>query len=169
MGDENGKTGEKFSGILDDIRKTESPGRSGGEFPYARAVYAYFPEIQGLMEEGFTLATICKFLVKKGVLPAGADTHSFCRAFRREKARRERAKPKERKMKGGTANKDNATKSATASNARLEPVNLPPQPPAPVNPEGRLQVNPDNTFVIRPIDPSLLPDYDELTKRRSGV
>jgi hypothetical protein len=166
MGGENGEIDKigKFSGILDDIRETESPGRRGGEFPYARAVYACFSEIQGLMAEGFTLATICKFLEKKVALPASADTHSFCRAFRRELARRERAKPKERKVKAGEANKNSVAKSATAPSARREPDNLPPQTPAPVNPRSRLQVNPDNTFVIRPIDRSLLPDYDKLGK-----
>jgi hypothetical protein len=55
-------------GILAGIRDSESPGRRGGGFHYARAIYAYFTEIQELKAEGFTMATICKFLEKKDQL-----------------------------------------------------------------------------------------------------
>jgi DNA-binding transcriptional MerR regulator len=70
---------------LEELRETETPGRRGGEFIYARAVYAYFREIEELKAEGFTLATICRFLEKREILPAGSDPRSFCRAFRRRR------------------------------------------------------------------------------------
>jgi DNA-binding transcriptional MerR regulator len=85
-----GEAGEKVS-LFEDIRATEMPGKRGGEYLYAQAIFAYFNEIEKLKAEGFTMATICKFLEKKEVLPNNSDPYSFRRAFRREVVRRERA------------------------------------------------------------------------------
>jgi hypothetical protein len=83
---------------LDEIRETETPGKRGGEFVYAQAVYGCFDEIEKLKVEGFTLTTICKYLERKGLLPANSDPRSFCRAFRR---RREAARRRQTALKEG--------------------------------------------------------------------
>jgi hypothetical protein len=170
MGDESRESLGKLPGVLADIRETELPGRRGGVFHYARAVYACFAEIQNLISEGFTLSTICKFLERKGILPPGADVRSFCRAFRREKTRRERsAKRKSKNAKEALVKNDNAVKLTETNNAKRETGTPDIQTQPTVKPGGRLQVNPDNTFVIKPIDFDGLPDFGKLTKRRSEV
>ena len=153
------KAGESVS-LLDDIRVAETPGKRGGEFLYAQAIYAYFDEIEKLKAEGFTLATICKFLEKKEALPIGSNPYSFRRAFRREAARRKRIKPKEENIydteKKDVKDKKNDLKRETLS-AKREPI----KPIIPVKPKSSntgTQINPDNTFKIAPIDPDDLPD-----------
>jgi DNA-binding transcriptional MerR regulator len=154
--------GEELLNVLAGIRKTESPGRKGGEFPYARTVYACFEEIQKLRDEGFTMATIRSYLEGKGVLPAGTDPHSFCRAFRRETARRQRAaKQKAATAKNVAGHKGNAAESATAPRAKQAP-GFSPSPTAPVKPEERLRINSDGTFNIRPTNLDDLPDLGKL-------
>ena len=167
MDDENRETQEKLPGMLAGIRETELPGRRGGAPHYARTVYACFAEIQNLTAEGFTLSTICKFLERKGVLPQGADTRGFCRAYRREVERRERpVRSKRAKAKEVSVRNDNAAKLTEATGAKREPAMIGKQTPPPVEPKGGLRLNPDNTFKIEPIDPGDLPDYESLTKRR---
>jgi DNA-binding transcriptional MerR regulator len=161
------KEGEKVS-LLEGIRETETPGKRGSEFVYAQAVYGCFGEIEELKAEGFTLATICKYLESKGVLPAGSDPRSFCRAFRRrrEAARREQATLKERNKemnisdttKKTVTSKENTSKrEISEASVRQEPkVSFVPAKPKSGKPG--LQINPDNTFNIAPIDPDDLPD-----------
>jgi hypothetical protein len=157
----------KLPSALADIRETEQPGRRGGAFCYARAVYACFTEIQGLVSEGFTLATICRFLEKKGVLPVGADTRGFCGAYRRENSRRERsARPKKTKAK--EVKNDGAAKLNGTTGTEREPDTPAKQTIPPVKPRGGVLVNPDNTFEIRLINRDLLPAFEDLTKRRNG-
>jgi hypothetical protein len=161
--------GEKLPGALADIRETERPGRRGGAFCYAGAVYACFTEIQALVSEGFTLSTICKYLEKKGVLPVGADTRSFCRAYRRERLRGERpAKQKKAKAREVSVKNDNSAKLTEATGAKQEPGMTGKQAPSAVEPRGGLRLSPDNTFKIEPIDIDDLPDFENLTKRRNG-
>jgi hypothetical protein len=161
--------GEKLPGALADIRETERPGRRGGVFYYAGAVYACFAEIQGLISEGFTLTTICRFLEKKGVLPVGADTRSFCRAYRRERSRRERpVMRKKTKVKEASVKNDGAAKLTEATGAKQEPGMAGKQTPPEVKSMGGLRLSPDNTFKIKPVDLDDLPDFENLTKRRNG-
>lgn len=149
--------------LLEEIRETEIPGKRGGEFVYAQAVYGCFSEIEKLKAEGFTLTTICRFLEKKEMLPAGSDPRSFCRAFRRrrEALRRKQAALKEGNIGGATKRtmkpKENSPKGEISeTSAKQEPeVSF-----APVKPKSRkpgLQINPDNTFEITPLDPEDLP------------
>jgi hypothetical protein len=160
---------EKLPGALADIRETEQPGRRGGAFYYARSVYACFAEIQGLVSEGFTLTTICKYLEGKGVLPAGADARSFCRAYRRERSRRERpVRQKKTKTREVSVKNDSMTKFTETTSTKQEPGTTGKQTPLPIEPRGGLRLNPDNTFEIEPIDPDDLPDFENLTKRRNG-
>jgi hypothetical protein len=168
MDDENRENLGNLPGILAGIRETELPGRRGGVSHYARTVYACFAEIQNLTAEGFTLSTICKFLERKGVLPQGADTRGFCRAYRREVARRERpVRSKRAKAKEVSVRNDNAAKLTEATGARREPAMTGKQTPPPLEPKGGLRLNPDNTFKIEPIDFDGLPDFKNLTKRRN--
>jgi hypothetical protein len=162
---------ENLPGALADIRKMERPGRRGGAFCYAGAVYACFADIQALVSEGFTLTTICKFLEKKGLLPTGADTRSFCRAYRRERSRRERpAMRKKTKAKEVSVKNDSAAKLTETTGAKQESGMTGmtgKQTPPPAEPRGGLRLNPDNTFKIEPIDLGDLPDFENLTKRRN--
>jgi hypothetical protein len=157
------KEGEKV-GLLEEIREMETPGKRGGEFVYAQAVYGCFSEIEKLKAEGFTLTTICRFLERKEILPAGSDPRSFCRAFRRrrEADRRKQAILKEGNISGTeketTKPKENAPKrEISGTNAKQEPE-ASFAPARPKNRKPGLQINPDNTFRIAPIDPDDLPD-----------
>jgi hypothetical protein len=87
---------EKIRRIALRVRETETPGRRGAAFCYARAAYAAFREISELRGEGFSMAAICKVMENDGLLPKGASRHSFRRAFRKELARRGRAAKAER-------------------------------------------------------------------------
>jgi hypothetical protein len=170
MDGENNVNLEKLPGMLADIRETELPGRRGGVFHYARTAYACFADIQNLIAEGFTLSTICKFLEKKGALPSGADTRSFCRAFNREKARKERsAKRKKTNVKEVSAKNDNAAKLTETSGVKRETGASAMKTQSPAEPKGGPRINPDNTFKIEPVDLEGLPDFENLTKRRSEV
>ena len=141
--------------LLDDIRATETPGKRGGEFFYAQVIYGYFDEIEKLKAEGFTMTTICKFLEKKGALPTNSDPRSFRRGFRREAARRQRTTSREVNV-SGTAKKGIKPRISEASvKQRAE---IPVIPTKAKNDRSGLQVNPDNTFTIAPIDPDDLPD-----------
>lgn len=146
--------------ILEDIRSTEVPGKHGGTFFYAQAIYACFGDIQELKAEGFTLATICKFLKKKSLLPPDADPHSFRRAFRREIARRKRTgKAKEVNVKKGSMIGDASKHEVSATDTKEKRNPVPSVSPVnPVSGKTELQINPDNTFKISPIDPDDLPD-----------
>ena len=162
MEDEKGQQEEKRLDILADIRKTESPGRKNGAFLYAKAIYGYYVEIQELSDEGFTLATICSYFQKKGILPDEADVHSFRRAFRREVARRKKAtKTKEARKKNITEKKELTQKTPAAPNV-VPKADTEVRPIASAKCTQCLKVNPDNTFEIRPVDPDDLPDIENI-------
>lgn len=155
--------------ILAEIRKTKSPGRRADASPYAQAIYEYYEEIQELAIEGFTMVTICKYFEGKGRLPNGADQHSFRRAFRRENARRER-KAKPRETRGKIKNvQEKREVTLTKERTRAVPYatdkqNRQVEQNAPAKSVPGLQVNPDNTFLIKPIDPDVLADIQKLKK-----
>lgn len=157
---------EERLNILVDIREMESPGRRGCVSPYAQVIYGYYTEIQELLDDGFTMATVCSYFEKKGVLPDNADKHSFRRALRRETARRKKArKPK------NLGNKNASEQKEIATTLTKEPEAFTPRVTSDLRELQRVQgksakgleVNPDNTFAIRPIDPDDLPDFDKLT------
>lgn len=156
----------ELQSMLADIRETESPGRSGRDFPYAKTVYACFAEIQNLTAEGFTLSTICKYLTKKGALPPGADSRSFCRAFRKERARRERFETQKKSRTRRPVKNDDAGKLGEATGTK-QGVSLPaPAYRTHVEPDKGARLNPGNTFEIEPIDPDDLPDFGSLIKTK---
>jgi hypothetical protein len=139
----------------------------GGAFVYAGAIYSYYDDIRELKADGFTFATICKFLEGKGMLPPDADRRSFCRAFRREAARRKRAaKAKKTEILHGNATKamnpkgDTARREVLPVRAAQDQSAVPARQSAPD--PGRLVINPDNTFNIREADLSGLPDPDSI-------
>lgn len=140
--------------LLEDIRVTETPGKRGGEFFYAQVIYAYFDEIEKLKTEGFTLTTICKFLEKKGALPTDSDPRSFRRAFRREFARRQQAASKEVNVNDTLKMVMKAKESIPRR--EISEANVKHRPEK--SNKAGLQINPDNTFRINPIDPDDLPD-----------
>ena len=156
---------DKRLDILTEIRETEMPGRGGAASPYAQIIYEYYAEIEELVGEGFAMVAICRYFQKKGVLASDADVHSFRRAFRRENLRRKRAgKSNESKRKSSSEKKEAVKQQEEKSHVpkAKEQKEIPvPQPTAKAS--TALQVNPDNTFAIRPIDPDDLPDFDKLT------
>ena len=117
--------------LFDDIKATETPGKSGVGFFYAQAIYGCFSDIERLKTEGFTLTTICKFLEKKGVLPTGSDPRSFRQAFHREAERRKQAILKEESVHDastkGMKHEEIASKhelpGANANKTKREPGN----------------------------------------------
>jgi 2-keto-4-pentenoate hydratase/2-oxohepta-3-ene-1,7-dioic acid hydratase in catechol pathway len=154
--------------FLEDIREEEVPGKRGGDFFYAQVMYSHFDEIEKLKAEGFTLTIICKFLEKKGALPTNSDLHSFRRAFRREAARRQRVNSKEVNVndtaKKGIKTGENVSKhEASVVNVRQRPE-VPFIPVKPKNNSSRPEINPDNTFTIKPINPDDLPDVESIKK-----
>jgi hypothetical protein len=156
------KDGEKVS-LLEEIRETEAPGKRGDEFVYARAIYGYFSEIEKLKAEGFTLTTICRFLEKKEILPAGSDPRSFCRAFRRRREAASRKQPMRKEAhtddtaKKTVTHKRDVPKHETAGTTAGRKPEVSFTPARPKNTKTGLQINPDNTFEISPIDPEDLP------------
>lgn len=152
----NDTSGKDLRGALADIRETEYPGRNG-DFPYARLVSACFEEIAELKDEGFSMATIRRFLEKRGVLAPDSDPRSFCRAFRRESARRMR-RAKSKGMRDKTANvRSVASERPTPAETKTKVAHEPVRPVSRKSTRGP-QVNPDNTFTIRPIDENDLPE-----------
>lgn len=135
--------------LLEEIRATEIPGKRGGDFFYARVVHSYFDEIEKLKSEGFSLATICNFLEKKGVLPPDSDPYSFRRAFRRKLARKSKISKEE-----GIKPKEKVPKHEP----KIPVVST--QPTQSKNVRAGTQINPDNTFNITPVDPDDLPDIN---------
>ena len=153
--------------LFDDIKATETPGKSGEEFFYAQAIYGCFSDIERLKAEGFTLTTICKFLEKKGVLPTGSDPRSFRQAFRRESDRRKQVILKEESVYGtstkGMKLKETASKhelSGASANKTKQESGNPVISVKLQNSKIGPQTNPDNTFKIAPIDPDDLPDIN---------
>ena len=153
---------KKLPDIVGDIRKTESPGRKTDTFSYAKAIYTYYEEIEQLTAEKFTMTTICKYLEGKGALPNDADVHNFRRAFRRERARREKLamaqKKKSRKSVSKTKSPATSIPLANAEERKIAPV----RKQAAKETGAGVRINPDNTFRIKPIDPDDLPDIDNL-------
>ena len=146
----------------EEIRTTETPGKRGGESFYAQAIYSHFGEIKKLKTEGFTLATICKFLGKKGVLPMNSDPNSFRRAFRREIVRRQRTSLKEINVNDTTKKNiktgENIQKHEISRTNGKQESEVSFIPVKKKSGKSGLQVNPDNTFKITPVDPDDLPD-----------
>jgi hypothetical protein len=127
----------------EETRKTRMPGRSGA-FPYARAARLYFKEILELREEGFFLSTVCEILESRGLLPKGANPHSFRRAFRLESIRVKRVKNREKED-------IRASGEAMENSAKREPGAARPS----VSDYGggsKTRLRPDNTFDIEFID-----------------
>jgi hypothetical protein len=151
---------ERLQSILEDVRETEAKGRKGGMFAYAAAIYRYFDDIRELTSDGYTFATVCKFLEGKNILPADSDPRSFCRAFNREASRRKRA-AKSKKAEGTHDTGKAAKPIGNSAKGAVLPVAAQKQAVVPTNPAPdpfNLVVAPDNTFNIRPIDPDDLPD-----------
>ena len=148
--------------LLEEIRTTETPGKRGGEFLYAQAVYSCFSDIEILKAEGFTLATICKYLEKREILPKNSDPHSFCRAFRREIKRRQRAELKEVNTDDTTKRnintEENFQKRDVSKISEQKKPEIPFIPARAKNGKAGLHVNPDNTFKMPPKDLDDMPD-----------
>ena len=144
--------------LSEEIRATEMPGKRGGDFFYAQAIYGYFDEIEKLRAEGFTLTTICKFLEKKGMLPTDSDPRSFRRAFRRESVRRQRSTSMEVKVQKRMKVKETISKREFLDVSMKPKQEIAVTPAKPKKSSSGPQINPDNTFKIAPIDPDDLPD-----------
>lgn len=157
---------ENKPNLLADIRAEESPGRRSYTFFYAQAICIHFIEVQELRAEGFSMATICRFLEKKGALPVGADPHSFCRAYSREDVRRKRAtKYKEQERTNGRSEKKNEAAGIAAISGDERKPSLPTSPlPGASKSKTGVQINPDNTFRIEPIDPDDLPEIENIKR-----
>ena len=158
---------------VEHIRARASPVRNNILFSYARTAHTSFEEVEALRLEGYSFITISQEFAVRGLLPQDADPYSFSRAFRREAAKRQRLYgSKDAKKETQSAGNDtretvakpakNDSKPDVKQPQRQEKSNDFPASPATVKEKksfrAGLQVNPDNTFVIRPIDPNDLPE-----------
>lgn len=129
---------------------------------YIALVRERFDTIRLMREKKFNFVQICRAFVNARLLPEDADARYLRQAFKRELGKREK--------KGSSAALINANlkqiprqlaaKPEKSAHIRkmeeIQPVSTVPNDRKYVRPG--LQVNPDNTFVIRPIDPDDLPD-----------
>jgi hypothetical protein len=117
-----------------------------------------YEKIQKLKKDGFSYDIICEVFVENRLLPDSANPKSLCVAFLREKKRRER--------KAMSAPNDQDTKENRPGVQAKFPQRATLSSGVPAKPQvvamtatGRtgVEINPDNTFKIRPIDPEDLP------------
>ena len=110
------------------------------------------------------MTTICKFLEKKEILPINSAPHSFRRAFRREIARRKQTLLKEENINNTTKKiiktGDNISKHKVSRKNEKQELEIPITPAKTKSGKTGLQINPDNTFRIMPVDPDDLPDIN---------
>jgi hypothetical protein len=138
--------GEAIRTAAESIRMTP-PVRRRENAVYALAVKSGYGEIRKLREEGYSYEVICATLSEQGVLPIGASPKNFCSAFLRETKRREK-----RAMEADASNRAEVRKSNAAGFKNTDSkTERPASPRIAASPDhGKLVVNPDNTFNIRP-------------------
>jgi hypothetical protein len=160
--------------------KTQTPPDSGNFCrKYAETARAAFDEIKALREEGIGLLAIAKGFESEGMLPQNPDPSTLGRALKREE--RKRARMASAKWAPNAGNEMESGSDATKPlAAKLLPCGSAQKgvkrelfSPELENGKGSktlsipaktgihktgLQINPDNTFTIRPIDPDDLPD-----------
>jgi hypothetical protein len=158
---------EKVKRAVEWVKARASPGIRDPDRKYAETAYAAFDEINALREERNGLALIAEGFAAVGMLPQDPDPSALGRALKREEARRERIKTRKQVSNASGTAEINLGANPSGGGAAESPailkrlqcredVEIMKIPTAPVS-EG-LQLNPDNTFVIRPIDPNDLPD-----------
>ncbi len=84
-------------------------------FVYSKIVGVCYDDIRELHEEGYSLEKICRSLEENSLLPDGADSDSFRKAWRRERKRREECPIKQRKGNNG----DDTQKKSGPGNSEL--------------------------------------------------
>jgi len=139
---------------------------------YSKTAAFAFEEIQSILDEGVRFEKILNSFVISGMLPEGANLHSFRQAFWREKKRRREtdestkgtvvpAAKQEVVRVGGRLPKERDDRGMTGEGAKTYSDNPAVSENEPAAQAG-LRINPDNTFVIRPIDLNDLPDIRNL-------
>jgi hypothetical protein len=112
--------------IVEDVLKTETPGRRGAKYIFAGIVYRYFNEIQSLHTDGFTLASVCKVFERRGELPENSDPCGFRKAYRKELSRRKTAA-----KFNDAANAGQKASGVEAKNGKIAEPSKIPSPRAP--------------------------------------
>ena len=153
---------EAFKSAVDRLIAEEDETVCTDMYCYAKTVVASFEEIQSLRTKGVRFDKICKLFETTGLLPENANIHSLRQAFAREKAKRskigghEAQETKKRvEVENGVRSREKETTKFHSPAPRTSGVLSVPN--RSVGTGAGLEVKPDNTFTIKPIDPDDLP------------
>jgi hypothetical protein len=121
------------------IRKTP-PIQRRKNASYSIIVRTGYDDIKQLRADGYSYDVICEVFAEKGVLQPNANPKNLCSAFLREMKRREK--------RAMAANISNSTEAKKPTD--IKAGNQATQQKTATQDRGKLVVNPDNTFNIRP-------------------
>ena len=155
---------------IEEFLKNETPLRKKEGQIYSSTAKKFFSKIKTLRGRGFSFFQICEAFEKAGFLPEKPNPYSFRQAFVRESARQDRADELLREIKNdlGVEKKEKIQSEAHVMSHLKKTTET--HSPAPrtsgllstmsraVGNGTGLEVKPDNTFTIRPIDPGDLPE-----------
>lgn len=156
---------EKVKRAVEWIRARASPDNGNSRRRYAETVHSAFDEIKALREQRIGLSVIAKGFESEGMLPQNPDPNALGRALKREERRRA---ARQASNYGNVARKESdARKPFVRELAQMDTKREPFSASSEdgkeiqicaVSGKAGLQINPDNTFTIRPIDLDDLPE-----------
>jgi len=150
--------------------KNETPLRKKEGQIYSSTAKKFFSKIRALRGRGFSFIQICKAFEKAEILREEPNPYSFRQAFVREAARQDRADELLREIKNDLAVEkkekiQNEARGLSRENKTTEIYSPAPRTSGLLSTMSRavgngtgLEVKPDNTFTIRPIDTGDLPE-----------
>ena len=161
---------EKVKRAVEWIKARVSPSNGNSRRKYAETVHAAFDEIKALREERVGLSMIAKGFESEGMLPRNPDPNALGRALKREERRRtaRQASNTGNEMKSELDTAKRLPRESAQMVTKREPFSAglgngkenqirAVSGKTSLHKTG-LQINPDNTFTIRPIDPDDLPE-----------
>jgi hypothetical protein len=156
---------EKVKRAVEWIKARVSTDNGNSRRQYAGTVHSAFDEIKALREERIGLSVIAKGFESEGMLPPNPDPNALGRALKREERRRAARQASNcgnAAEKGSNIRKPFVRESAQID-TRRELFSAASEDGKEIqiraaSGKAGLQINPDNTFTIRPIDPDDLPE-----------
>jgi hypothetical protein len=156
---------EKVKRAVEWIKVRVSPDNGNSRRQYAETVHSAFDEIKALRAERIGLSVIAKGFESEGMLPKNPDPNTLGRALKREERRRaaRQASNYGNAAKKGPDIRKPFVREAAQIDTKREPFPARSEDGKEiqirtVSGKAGLQINPDNTFSIRPIDPDDLPE-----------
>ena len=143
---------------IEEFLKNETPLKKKEGQIYSNTAKNFFSKIRALRNRGFSFIQIYKAFEKTGLLPEESNPYSFRQAFVREAAKRDREDEllREIKNEARVLSRENKTTKIHLPAPRTSGVLSASN--STFGSRAGLDVKPDNTFTIRPIDPDDLPD-----------